>query len=283
MAKSINDIYKEIVDKKDSLTNIQAIAPTGDSVDQLNTDLNSGSKVSIWRLFVYLIALAHHTQQFLWDLFKVEIEAIVANAPTGTLPWYQLQVLKFQYGDSLTFFNEKYIYPTIDESKQIVKLCAVEDRADGVVVIKVASLSNNLPTPLSTIEKTALEAYVSKIRFAGTKFSIVSTPPDLLKFLGTIFYDPTIPLSTVQQNVETAIDLYLKNLPFNGVFKINALIDVIQAVQGVTDVTVGSIEAKYGALAYSPITRTYTAQAGYISIDPASPLSATLVYSPSIL
>lgn len=283
MAKSIKDIYKEIVDEKDSLTNIQAIAPTGDSVDQLNTDLNSGSKVSIWRLFAYLIALAHHTQQFLWDLFKVEIEAIVANAPTGTLPWYQLQVLKFQYGDTLTFFNEKYIYPTIDESKKIVKLCAVEDRADGVVIIKVASLSNNLPTPLSTIEKTALEAYVFKIRFAGTKFSIVSTAPDLLKFLGTIFYDPTIPLSTVQQNVETAIDLYLKNLPFNGVFKINALIDVIQAVQGVTDVTVGSIEAKYGALTYSPITRTYTAQAGYISIDPSNPLSATLVYSPSIL
>jgi len=75
----------------------------------------------------------------------------------------------------------------------------------------------------------------------------------------------------------------LKNIPFNGVFKINSLIDVIQAVQGVTDVTVGSIEAKYGALAYSPIVRTYTAQAGYIDIDPISPLSNTLNYSPSIL
>lgn len=283
MARKTTDIYKTIVDEKDSLTNIQAIAPTGDSVSQLNTDLNSGSKVSVWRLFVYLISLAHHRLEMFWDVFKIEIEQIVADAPTGTLPWYQLQMLKFQYGDTLQFVDEKYVYPTIDESKKIVKLCAVEDRADGVVVIKVANLSNNLPVPLTTIEKTALEAYVKKIRFAGTKFSIVSTPPDLLKFVGTIFYDPNVPLSTVQQNVETAIDLYLKNLPFNGVFKINALIDIIQAVEGVTDVTVGSIEAKYGALPYSVITRTYTAQAGYIDIDPLNPLTNTLSYSASTL
>lgn len=283
MAKTIDTIYKEIIDEKDSLTNIQAIAPRGDSVNQLSTDLNSGSKVSIWRLFVYLISLAHHTQQFLWDVFKIEIEEIVANAPTGTLPWYQLQILDFQYGDTLDFVNEKYIYSIIDESKKIVKLCAVEDRVDGVVIMKVAKLINNLPTPLSAIEKTALEAYVSQIRFAGTKFSIISTAPDLLKFLGTVFYDPSIPLSIIQQNVEEAIDLYLKNLPFNGVFKINSLIDVIQAIEGVTDVTVDSIQAKYGALAYNLITRTYTAQAGYIDIDPVSPLSNTLNYIASTL
>lgn len=283
MAKTTASIYKTIVDEKDSLTNIQAIAPTGDSVEQLNTDLNSGSKVSIWRLFVYLIALAHHRQQFLWDVFKIEVEEIVANARSGVLPWYQREVLKFQYGDTLQFIDDQYVYTEIDESKKIVKLCAVEDRANGVVVMKVAKLTNNLPTPLSTIEKTALEAYVSKIRFAGTKFSIVSTAPDLLKFVGTIFYDPIIPLLTVQQNVEAAIDLYLKNLPFNGVFKINSLEDVIQEVEGVTDITVGSVEAKYGALAYSSITRTYTAQAGYIDIDPLNPLSTTLNYSASTL
>lgn len=283
MARKISDIYKSIVEEKDSLTNIQAIAPTGDSVEQLSTDLNSSSKVSIWRLFVYLISLAHHRMEFLWDVFKIEIEQIVADAPTGTLPWYQQQMLKFQYGDTLQFIDEKYVYPTIDESKKIIKLCAVEDRADGVVIIKVASLSNNLPVPLSAVQKTALEAYTAKIRFAGTKFSIVSTAPDLLKFIGTVFYDPNIPLSTVQQNVETAIDSYLKNLPFNGVFKINALIDVIQMVEGVTDVTISSVEAKYGALPYSIITRTYTAQAGYIDIDPNNPLSSTLSYSASTL
>lgn len=283
MARTISEIFKSIVDDKDTSTSIQSLAPTNDSVDRLKTDLNSNSKVAVWRVFVYLVALAHNRLEVLWDVFKEEIKRIVAQAPTGTLPWYRLQILKFQFGDTLLFINEKYVYQSIDESKKIVKLCAVEDRADGVIIIKVAGLDNGAPIPLTTVEKTALEAYTKKVRFAGAKFSIVSSAPDLLKFVGTIFFDPIIPITTVQQNVEKAIDSYLKNLPFNGVFKINALIDVIQEVEGVTDVQDTSIEAKYGVLPYVSINRTYTAQAGYLDIDPAFPLSSTLTYSSSTL
>lgn len=284
MARSIKDIYASIVAEKENQTSLQQLVPSSDNVDQLSTDLSSSSKVAIWRLFCYCIAIAHYTQELLWDFFKVEVEAIVAAAPTGTLPWYQLQILKFQFGDSLTFANEKYQYSVIDESKQVVKLCAVEDRPDGVVVIKVANLdSNDLPIPLTTPQKTSLEAYVGQIRFAGTKFLVISTLPDLLKLLGTVYYDPIHELTTVTANVEAAIENYLNNLPFNGVFRINSLIDAIQAVEGVVDFAAQSVEAKYGNLAYSTVARTYIAQAGYLQIDAASPLSTTLTYSASTI
>lgn len=282
MARKIEEIFEEIVADKDSQTSLQQLSPNSDNVSQLKTDLDSGSKVAIWRLFTYLIAVAHYTHELLWDSFKLEVEAIVAAAPTGTLPWYQLQMLKFQYGDTLQFIDEKYQYATIDITKQVVKLCAVEDRPDGVVIIKVADLdSNSLPVPLSVAQKTALEGYVSKIRFAGTKFLVVSTPADLLKLLGTIYYDPIYPLATIESNVEAAIASYLNNLPFNGVFKINALIDAVQLVEGVVDFTTQSVESKYGVVPYAPILRTYVAQAGYLQVDPANPLTSTLTYSPS--
>lgn len=284
MGRTIKEIYEAIVDEKDNLTQVQNLAPSTDTVDQLQTDLNSDSKVAIWRLFTYTISVAHYTIELLFDALKVEINALVAKAPTGTLAWYQLQVLAFQFGDTLNFIDQKYVYSTIDPVKQIVKLCAVEDRIDGVVVIKVAKLdSNNLPIPLTAVEKTALEGYVSKIRFAGTRFFIVSSAPDLLKLIARIYFDPILDEAVVRQNVEAAIDAYIKNLPFNGVFKINALIDAVQAVKGVTDMEMDTIEAKYGALAYAAVQRTYIAQAGYLDIDPAFDLTNNLTYLPSTL
>jgi hypothetical protein len=261
---------------------LSQLSPNNDNLTLFKAALNSGSKVAIWRLYCYLIAVAHYTHELLWDFFKAEIQTIVANAPTGTLPWYRLRILEFQFGDSLDFINEKYQYPTIDPTKKVVKLCAVEDRPDGVVIIKVADLDGSLlPTPFTAPQKASLEGYISKIRFAGTKFLVVSTAPDLLKLIGTIYYDPIHDLTQVTLNVEAAITTYLNNLPFNGVFKITSLIDAVQAVTGVVDFTIGTIQGKYGAVPYVTINRTYTAQAGYLKIDPAFPLSTNLTYSAS--
>jgi hypothetical protein len=110
---------------------------------------------------------------------------------------------------------------------------------------------------------------------------VVSTAPDLLKLIGTVYYDPIFPLAQVTTDVETAVKAYLNNLPFNGVFKINSLIDEVQKVTGIVDFKISTIQGKYGAVPYATILRIYTAQAGYLAIDPAFSLATNLTYSAS--
>lgn len=281
MARELQEIYQAIVDEKDNQTSLQGLAPQADSLDDFKNDLNSSSKVAKWRLFAYLVALAIWTLEVLWDMFKKEIQEIVDKSPAGTSQWYQDQVFDYQEGYALTYINDKYQYTTIDEAAKIVKLCAVIERNDGVLLIKVAKLSANNPVPLTTVEYNALQGYLQKIKFAGTPIALISDVADLLKIVGEVFYDPLFPLPTLKTNVEQAVTNYIKNLPFNGVFKVNSLIDAVQEVQGVTDFVPSAVEAKYGALPYTNVTRTYIANAGYLGIDSAFPLSSALTYTPS--
>lgn len=283
MARTIAEIYEAIVIEKDNQTSLQSLAPQADSLESFKQDLNSTSKVANWRLFAYLIAVAHWTHEKLWQLFKVELQLMIDAAPTGTTRWYQEQVLAYQYGDNLTYIDNKYIYPTIDETKQIIKLCSVTERPDSVLVVKAAKLdSSQQPIPLDAQEQAALLGFLQKMKFAGTRLAVVSDTADLLKVVANVYYDPIFPSAIVKTNVEIAVNEYIKNLPFDGVFKITHLIDAIQAVEGVTDFVYTAMEAKYGALAYQPIVRIYNANAGYLAIDGSMPLSNTLTYIPSI-
>lgn len=278
MARPIDEIYNEIVATKDTFPDLQGGAPQNDSFTNLRTELSSNSKVAIWRLWAYLVALAIHTHEVLQDEFKAEVEQLVAASPAGTLPWYRDQVLKFQLGDSLQFIDERFQYAEIDSTKQIVKLCAVSDLPNGNVVIKVAKLTNGLPAPLSTTEKSGLEAYLQKIKFAGTSFLIISENADKLKLQASVYYDGLFNLSDLKTRIEGAIQHYLQNLTFDGVFKVNSLIDSVQAVEGVTDFTIQVLEATYGNLPYTPVNRVYTPNAGYLEIDSAFPLSTNINY-----
>lgn len=284
MSRSISEIYEAITTAKDAETELNNLVPNQDNLTNLRTSLSTSSKTAVWRLFAYIIAVAIYIHEQLFNNYKEEIEAIVAAAPVGTLPWYKDQVLKYQFNDTLQYINERYQYSIYDESKQIVKLCAVEERAGGIIVIKVADLdSNQVPVALSATQKTALAAYIQKIKFAGVGFFLISQAADLLKINATIYFDPIYTQATIAQRVEQAILAYITNLPFNGVLTINALIDAVQAVVGVNDITVQGMETKYAALPYTAINRVHTAEAGYFAIDPLFPLSNTLTYQPSTI
>lgn len=276
--RSIAQIYAEIVAEKDNNVTLNGLLPAGDTQDDLLSDLSTGSKVAIWRLWAYIMAVAIYVHEALFEQFRAEVEELAAQAPAGTPAWYQAQAFKFQFGDPLVYqSNGQYNYAIIDPTKQVVKRCAVVERPDGTVLIKAAKLdSSGEPTPLSAAELTALEAYFEQIKFAGTRLSVTSFPADDLKVYYDIYYNPLYDLAALRAAVEEAIQSYISSLPFNAEFSNTALTDAIQAVEAVNDPILISTEARYGALPYQAITRTYTANAGYLKIDPAAPLSATL-------
>ena len=264
MARTIAEIETAIIAEKDNQTD-------------LNT-LTSSSKTAIWRLWVYVVAVALHIFEGLMDAFKKEVQDISDNAIAGSLRWYKSQVLKWQYNHSLEWNDYKFKYAVDDSDARIVTQVAVVE-TNRQITIKVAKGDVGSLAALTTDEKTSLENYISQIKYAGAKVVLTSEAADKLKFYATIYYDAIKTQSTVQTAVEAAIDKYLHELPFNGVLKVISLIDVLQAVDGVKDIVFTSAAGKYGAVAYASFTREYLANAGYMEIDTAFPLSTTLTYT----
>lgn len=268
---------------KDGQASISSLAPAMDTEQQLQADLNSTSKVAVWRLWAYITAVAIYAHEVLWDIFKAELQAIAANAIVGTLPWYQSQVFAFQNGDPLVYNSAtgKYGYAAIDTAKQIVKRCSITEQQDGVLAFKVAKLSGGLPVALSGPEQISLAAYIHKVRFAGTRFTLISGAGDLLRITATIYYDGVIPVATIKANVEAAIAAYVGGLPFNGEFLLSRLVDTIQAVTGITDVVLVTAQTKQAAPdAYTTISRVHIPVYGYYQIDASTgnTLADTLTY-----
>jgi hypothetical protein len=243
--------------------------------------LTSTSQTALWRLMLWLVAVVQSHLEDLYDAFKMEVLQIAATAQVANLAWYQSEILKLQLGDSLIFLNKRYQYATIDEAKKIVKRCVVIEDSNGRLTVKVAKLNGVNLLPLSISEQQALVSYIKKIRVAGTRFVLISTNGDILKLTLSVYFDPIILQTTVQENVELAINNYIKNLPFNGEFLITHLVDNIQKVEGVKDVVIGNIASKYVASeTYQNIVRSNVPIGGYYRISDAQneTLSDTITY-----
>ena len=269
MARTIQEIFDEIEAAKNADANL--------------AQLTSTSNVAIWRLWAYVVATVIHFHEKLWDLFLVEVQAVVDAAAYGTPSWFVAQVYKFQLGDPLTFVGFAPGYVPVNPANQIVNLCAVQvvETVPGqpIVRIKVAKDSGGNLAPLAPAEVVALDGYVDRIKPAGTRTDIISLSPDLLQFNIDIYFNPLYLPATLQPLVETAIGDYLLALPPDGEILETAVVDAIQAVNGVADVDVQSLQANSGA-GYSGMGRSYVPVAGYAVIDALFPLSSTLNFIP---
>lgn len=285
MARTILEIYNEMVAEKQTMTQLAALQPNIDSGQTLLQDLTSQSKVAVWRLLFFCVAVAIWSHEKLWDEHKAWIENRATEMQVGTLPWYVRKAKEFQLGDSLQLIDSDWSYATVDESLQIVKVAAANE-AGGIVTLKTAKLdSSSNPAQLTTLELTALQNYFKKVKFAGVNLLVVSRVADKLKTEFKVYYDPLVLDSTGQlisspgtYPVNDAINGYIKSLPFDGVLSITALTDKIQQATGVINPVHVNSEAQYGSSPYTPIVDYYQANAGYLAIDSAFPLSSTITY-----
>lgn len=286
---STQDIFNEINAEKTTYTELQNLQPNIDDSQQLADDLNSTSKVAGWRLFVWIIASRINDLLELFKQHKDAVEQRSKELVLGNTAWYQREALKFQYGDSLEWDPStlQYSYPADNPSAKIVKLASSNEGSNNEVIIKVAKLSGNTPEELANPELTAFQNYLNRIKFAGVQVIAVSRPADLMKLSIKVFYDPLVLNSDgsliADSSVfpaEDAINNYLKNLPFDGIFSVTEMIDQLQLAEGVVNPLFQSAHSKFGAFSYQPITDYKTANAGYFAIDPNFPLSNSINYVP---
>lgn len=285
MARTVAEIYEAIIEYKDNQSFLQDLTPQNDTAQQLANDMDSDSKTAIWRLWAYITAVAIYVHELLWDNAKAELNTIADSAITGTIKWYHQQAFLFQFGDALIYDTvmSRYKYAVIDLTKRIVKRCAVVENQTGSLLFKVAKVSGAQLLPLVAAEVSALQSYLNKVRFAGTFIQVISGNGDQLRLALDIHFDPIIPESIVHDNVKIAIQNYISQLPFNGVFRITQLIDAIQITEGVIDIQIqmGAIQTRLSAAAqWTVIDYAHVPYYGYYQIDNSAgnTLDDTLIY-----
>lgn len=223
MARSIATIHSEI---KSAITS-----------DSILSGLTSRSATAIFNLFSYIIAVVAHSVEVIFDTYTTEINALFATLKPHTLRWYVGKAKQFQYGSELVEDND--YYADVVESQQVVASCAAEE-SQGILYVKIARLNNNEYEKLSTPQYNAFVNYINEVKDAGVNINVINFEADRLKLVIDIFYNAQILDSSGQRidgqsatPVSDAVNTFLKNTPYNGVFLKSKLTDALQAVEGV--------------------------------------------------
>lgn len=279
MARSIDGIYDAIIKEKESRASLSGLAPSGETSSNLLEDLTSDSKVAVWRLWAYITAVTIHSLELLFDLFKVDIEELVLMSVCGTPAWYQAQTLLYQHGDDLIYNGNQYVYDPVEPANQIISRAAIEERPDGVVLIKVAKGAEGALMPLDNDEKLGLQSYIDKIKFAGTRIAIFTSIADELTLAYDLHYDPIVPLPELRTAIFLAGEKHLGELGFNGILNITNFTDMLQTVEGVIDPVFISGSALAGGVT-SAITLDHVPASGYYKYK--MPLDQLINFIPKI-
>lgn len=231
------------------------------------------SKVSLEGTLFYIFACAAWVVESLFESHSKDVETSLENRLTHRAKWYRNKMLDFMAGKSLVEDTDTYDTEGMEEdaiaAAKVVKYAAATENADSsILTIKVAGESGGVRCRLSDEIGREIEAYIAEIKDAGVRVNLVNSDPDTFNCSVDIFYDPMVGGDAVKEACEGAIKSYIENLPFNGEYTNMALVDALQAVEGVKVVEFRS------ATTYSQeeqqtkaISGRYTPTAGYFAVD----------------
>ena len=278
MARTIAQIQQSIIDAKNGVN--PDLPLTGANPLAL---LTSTSSVAMWRLWTYIVAVCHWALENLYDFHKAEVNSIIATQKPHTLQWYVMKAKAFQYGVALITDSDTYATITSSPTVAIVQYASAVELTN-LIRIKVATLMSGVLAPLSSPQLAAFTAYMHLVKDAGVRLELTSGNPDKLRLVLNVFYDPLVLDSTgarldggAATPVHDAINSFLANLPFNGLFVVNNLIAALQAIDGMVIGEIVSAEATYGSLPYSTVAVEYLPDSGYMVLDTVSGLVATYI------
>jgi len=257
-----------------TIAQIQAAIVAAKNADATLVGLSSTSNVAIWLLWTYVVAVCQWVLESLFDAHKAEVQGIIATMKPHSLQWYVTMAKAFQYGYSLPAGGDVYspVAPAGDASLIVANAAAVD--LGNLVRIKAAKLSAGVLGALSGGELTAFAAYMALVKDAGVRIECTSGAPDNLQLQLKVYYD-ALQINAAGQRIDgsentpvmDAINVFLDNLPFNGLFVLNQMIAAILAVPGVVNCEVVLAQANYASTPYVAVPVEYTPDAGYMVLD----------------
>lgn len=241
------------------------------------------SPVSLESILFGIFATCVWALESLMDIHKLEVEKAIATAIVASEQWYYEQALKFQRGDALIFnpSTKGFGYLQEDKSKRIVKYVAIRDAGNSIKVL-VSGETDGRPSKLSTADLTLFKEYMNRIKIAGVVLSIKSLDADVVRVYATVRVDPLVlnnkgeRLDDKSTPVVDAINKYLQTITYGGVFNKTKLVDAVQQVPGVRDITLERVSYSIDGISFNDVNgNNYTARSGCFISDN---LNQSIVY-----
>lgn len=212
------------------------------------------SSVTLENILIFIVAACTRTLEVIFDQYEEDVEEKISKAIVASVPWYYKLAKAYQHGDELVINADTYSfgYENVDETKQVIKYCAVRDQGN-IVYILVNGETNGVPSLLSNDVLTPFKAYMNKVKVAGVVLTIKSYASDHVKIEMSVKVDRTLIdtdgkyISDGSKPVVDAIEAYLKNIDYGGTFNKTKLVDAVQAVKGVLDVELGVVKYRADA------------------------------------
>lgn len=209
-----------------------------------------------------------------------EVQTTASSNKPSTPAWYAERAK--EYHDGYDFDERTLTYATVDEAAQIVKRSAAATTGAGIGQLKVAKLDNDAPAPLSAAELSRFTDYIKALTDFGTQINITSITGDAVTVNATIYYDGELDSQTVRDACVAAVAAYFAELAsdanFDGRYYQSKLVDALQAVTGVVDVTIGSVVFVDANAVTTTSPRTLVLTAGYAQA-PTTNLTMTIAQS----
>ena len=239
------------------------------------------SAVSLENIIFSDVATAMFIMQGLFNQFETDISEILNEQRSGTANWYAYKARLFQLGAPLVpetdyYDNTGLTAAQIAAMQVIHYAAAVEARDKSILYLKIATDDKNGDrNPLSSDQLKAFKSYLNEVQYAGVRISVINDPADEMSLEIDIYYDPMVLDETGSRldgtdntPVQDAIRNFLKNLPFNGTYTNQGLVDTLQVINGVVIAEIKSASSRFGAFtAFTPINAREIAHAGYYQIS----------------
>ncbi|MDB0600057.1 nucleotidyltransferase [Tenacibaculum maritimum] len=277
MARSIEQIQGVILKEITNSEKLNALDVLTDNEKASLSNLTSASKVSVWRLFVFIVSVSFWTLEKLFDILKKEVEYLLYLLKPHKPSWYRNKILAFQFGHTLgeqDYYNNDGLTALEIQTAKVVKYAAVVE-INSKLFIKVAgeALGKRIKLPLP--QETALIQYIKLIRDAGVKIELVNRDADLLKLEIDAYYNP-LELDangarldgTDNEPLQNGLRGYLREFEFNGELVLTKLTDQLQKVKGIEMPVVQKAFYKFGnQLEWTKINEVYQSDAGHMKIN----------------
>ncbi|MFN4298579.1 MAG: hypothetical protein ACK4EX_02490 [Thermaurantimonas sp.] len=279
MARSIAEIYNELNRVKENMQELHMYVCEGtqtlrrDTAENLRADLQNGSKVAIWRLWLWIMAVASWMVENLFENHKKEIQKIISNTRPHTLQWYTEESKKFQYGYALTWLGDRFGYSSERPESQIISYSSASEEA-GKILLKVAKGNKPNLQPLSPTELVAFTEYWQKWKDAGVQLEIRSLPADQISIHAIIEVDRMVLDSNNKllrdpqiDPIRQKIDEFGASLEFDGIFRLSDFVEALKSAEGVRDVRILSAKHKSHISGWQPILMSVKPYSGYFIFD----------------
>lgn len=234
MARSINDIKEEVA--REFMKNESAAERYGFSAGAPFSDHFGAASVE--NILLYVWAVCAWAVEQLVALHREEVTAEVEELMPHRPKWYRDKVLAFMEDRELVGDTDCYDLTGLTDSEiasaRVVKhVVATESKDASLLTIKVAGENGGKRQPLNATQEEKLRTYIGEIKDAGVRTALVNMEADTFNCTVDVYYNALLEPEHVKAGCEAAIQDYIENLPFNGEYTNMALIDVLQAVEGV--------------------------------------------------